>query len=96
VQVDPMRPKLKPPGTKRLKLIKCDLLLSSFTFEFNLRRYTKMYLIAHATEEGIVIDLEPIEQGSELLLNGVGRCRLTVSNPVLKTPLVSALETTIS
>ena len=38
VQVDPMKPKLKPPGTKRLKL-KCDVLLSNFAFKFNLRHY---------------------------------------------------------
>ena len=31
-------PRLKPPGTKRLKL-KCDIVLSSFAFKFNLRRY---------------------------------------------------------
>jgi hypothetical protein len=37
VQVDPMKPKLKP-GTKRLKL-KCDIMLSTFAFNFNLRRY---------------------------------------------------------
>jgi hypothetical protein len=39
VQVDPIKPKLKPPGTKRLKL-NCDEPLSSFAFKFNLRRYT--------------------------------------------------------
>ena len=33
-----MKPKLKPPGTKRLKL-KCDILLSTSAFKFNLRRY---------------------------------------------------------
>ena len=33
-----MKPMSKPPGTKRLKL-KCDELLSSFAFNFNLRRY---------------------------------------------------------
>jgi hypothetical protein len=35
-----MTPKLKLPGTKRLKL-RCDVLLSSFAFNSNLRRYTK-------------------------------------------------------
>jgi len=39
VQVDHIKPKLKAPGTKRLKL-KCYELLSSFAFTFNLRRYT--------------------------------------------------------
>ncbi len=38
VQVDPIKPTLKAPGTKRLKL-KYDKLLSSFAFDFNLRRY---------------------------------------------------------
>jgi len=34
-----MKPKLKPPGTKRLKL-KCDLRLSISGFKLKLRRYT--------------------------------------------------------
>jgi len=38
VQVDPIKPKLKPPGTKRLKL-KCDESLSNLAFNFNLRRF---------------------------------------------------------
>jgi len=33
-----MKPMLKPPGTKHLKL-KCDILLSTFAFKTNLRRY---------------------------------------------------------
>jgi hypothetical protein len=37
VKVDPMKPKLKPPGTQRLKL-KCNILLSNSAFKFNLRR----------------------------------------------------------
>ena len=40
VQVDPIKPKLKPPGTKRLKP-KYDELHSSFAFKSNLRRYSK-------------------------------------------------------
>jgi len=38
VQVDPMKPKLKPPGTEHLKL-KCEILLSTCAFKFNSRRY---------------------------------------------------------
>jgi hypothetical protein len=34
-----MKPKLKPPGTKRLKLNR-DTLLSTSAFKFNLRRYS--------------------------------------------------------
>ena len=41
MQVDPIKPKFKPPGSKRLKL-KCDVLLSNFALKFNLRRYTKV------------------------------------------------------
>jgi hypothetical protein len=37
--VEPMKPVLKAPGTKRSKL-KHDEPLSSFSFNFNLRRYT--------------------------------------------------------
>ena len=39
VQIDPMKPKLKPPGTNCLKL-ECDILLSTSAFKFYLRRYT--------------------------------------------------------
>ena len=39
VQVDPIKPKLKPSGTKRLKL-NCDVLLPISAFKFKLRRYT--------------------------------------------------------
>ena len=39
VQVDPIKPTLKPPGTERLKL-KCDSQLSTFAFKFNSRRYS--------------------------------------------------------
>jgi len=35
VQVDPIKPMLKPPGTQHLKL-KCDIVLSTFAFNFNL------------------------------------------------------------
>ena len=40
VQVDPIKPTLKAPGTKRLKL-KYDEPLSKIAFEFNLRRCSK-------------------------------------------------------
>jgi len=39
VQVDPIKPKLKTPGTNLLTL-NCDEPLSTFAFKFNLRRYT--------------------------------------------------------
>jgi len=40
VQVDPIKPTLKTPGTMRLRLIYGEL-LSSFAFKFNLCRYSK-------------------------------------------------------
>jgi len=40
VQVDPIKPTLKPPAKKPLKL-KRDELLSIFAFNFKLRRYMK-------------------------------------------------------
>jgi len=40
VPVVPMKPLLKPPGTKRLKL-DCDIPLPTVTFKFNLRRCSR-------------------------------------------------------
>ena len=39
MQVDPIKPTLKAPGSNCLKL-KCDEPLSNFAFKFNLRRHT--------------------------------------------------------
>ena len=39
VQVDPITPTLKAPGSERLKL-NCDILLPTCAFRFNFRRYT--------------------------------------------------------
>jgi hypothetical protein len=52
-----MKLKLKPPGTKRLKL-KCDILLSSFASKFILRRYNK---VASAKEMTYVTNLVGIK-----------------------------------
>ena len=40
MHVDPIKPTLKAPGTRLLKL-KCDILVSTSAFKFNLRRYNK-------------------------------------------------------
>ena len=40
MQVDPIKPTLKAPGTKRLK-VNCVVPLSNFAFNFNLRRYNQ-------------------------------------------------------
>jgi len=74
-----MKPQLKAPGTKSLKL-KRGLLLSKYAFKFNLRLYTKRKTDCCGPSRENAL---------------VGRCRLTVSKSVwsLKAPTVSALET---
>jgi hypothetical protein len=67
--VEPIKPTLKPPATKRLKL-KYDELLSSFPFNGNLRRYV----------EGGPKKITPFFI-PYAITNMVGRCRLTLSNP---------------
>jgi len=64
-----MKPKLKPPGTKRLKLT-YDKLLSNVAFKSNLRRY-----ILGLTLPGVEV---PIMSRSHSTM--VGRCSLTLSN----------------
>ena len=65
MQVKPITPQLKPPGTKRMKL-NCDALLSKFAFRINLRRYIKA-----AARTGV----------DAVLVDTVGQCRLNLSNP---------------
>ena len=81
VQVDPMTPVLKPPGTNRLKL-QYDILLSTSAFKFNLRRYCGV---------GGVMDPMAAMQHMQHL---VGRCGFTLSwtrvDPVL-TPRLASL-----
>jgi len=67
VQVGPMRPTLKAPGTKCLKL-QYDVPLSNFAFEYDLRRYSECV--------GDGISAKPYPP-----LSRVGRWRLTLSNP---------------
>jgi ankyrin repeat protein len=60
VQVDPIKPVLKAPGTKRLNP-KRDELLSNIAFGFNLRRYTEagnVASVAALVKAGAKIDLE--------------------------------------
>jgi hypothetical protein len=71
-----MKPKLKAPGTWRLKRNN-DKLLSSFAFNFNLRRYTMAYVTAPA---GFLIcrmvgrcNFEPLEAGVETKAPGSSR-----------------------
>jgi len=62
---------LKPSGNEHLKL-KCDMLLT-FAFKFNLRRYTPAP--SFDTVGWFARD-------ADTLRAMVGRCRLTLSNPL--------------
>jgi len=89
-----MKPKLKAPGTKRLKL-KCDILLSTSAFKFNLRRYPKSpaaavfrVLVAEDSRANQMaisrllraqgVDVTVVDDGSAAV---VGWCGLTLSIP---------------
>jgi hypothetical protein len=58
VQVDPIKPKLKPPGTKRLK-VKCDILRFNSAFKSNLRRYNEVASICCMLSSGNTIFYRP-------------------------------------
>jgi len=60
VQVDPIKPKLKPPGTERLKL-SFDLQLSTSAFEFNLRCCTKVVFCCTWSPDGTQIASSSVE-----------------------------------
>jgi len=67
--------------------LQCVELLSSFAFNFNLRRYVEGGGIKNATEVGVT--------AIAAVAGVVGWCRWTVSNPALKAPMISVLETII-
>jgi len=66
-----MKPKWTPPGPKRLKL-KCDILLSTSAFKFNLRLYIK------ELEDGAARDLQ---KSIKLAGAGQGSLNATQSEP---------------
>jgi hypothetical protein len=74
VQVDPMKPKFKPPGTKRLNL-NCEILLSTSAFKLNERRYIEgaVFGAVHCDGHHYVAAMRNDVK--------VRRCRLTLSNP---------------
>jgi len=75
VQVDPIKPLLKAPGTKRLKL-KHGEQLSNFAFKFNLRRYSPVQQ-QRAAESAVAL----------ALLTGPGRAvQVDPIKPTLKAP----------
>jgi len=71
-----MKPRLKAPGSKRLKL-KYDILLSSFAFKCNMCRY-----IMEGAERGhVAVEAADASAAAFVEALPVGRCRLTLSNP---------------
>ena len=87
MQVEPIKTKLKAPGTMCLK-INNGKLLSSFAFKSHLRRSTSGAVVTVSNT------VEPVLAQAEIdvLLAEVGRCRLTVSNAVLTVPMVFAIN----
>jgi hypothetical protein len=75
VQVDPIKPTLKAPGSERSKL-KRDVLLSTSAFKFSLRRYNE-------EKDGVINSVRDEIAKKGLPDSKVGRCILTLSNPLL-------------
>ena len=73
MQVDLIKPTLKSPVTKRLKLMYYKLLsiIFNFAFKFNLRRYTPVPQHLLDMLNAVLAESDPL----------VRRCRLTLSNP---------------
>jgi hypothetical protein len=65
-----MKPKLKPPGTKGLEL-KCDILLSTSAFKFNLRRYSTEILHAKAAAAASVTAAAAVEEANRRAAEGL-------------------------
>ena len=72
MQLDPMKSKLKAPGTKRLKL-NCDELLSTFALKFNLCRCNEVSRELYVIASGVV------ELTVEDAVNGTGAALLHFS-----------------
>ena len=65
MQVDPSKPTLKAPGTKRLKL-RDDDPLSCFGFNFILRRYTKVPVVHGMDEAEMVLRMGSLASADQL------------------------------
>ena len=62
MQVDPINPMLKAPGTHLLTL-KYDEMLSSFAFKFNLRRYNQVPEMHRVPLTEIVLQIKKLGVG---------------------------------
>ena len=73
MQVDPIKPTMKAPGTKRLKL-EYDETLSDFAFKFKLCRYMKVSQakMEQLTSESLKIHDDAVVLCKELLCDAAG------------------------
>jgi hypothetical protein len=78
-----MKPKLKPPRSKRLKL-RCVVPLLNFAFKLDLRRYNKgmftaaMHYFSLDRRPPCAVDFTSAPPPGSLSSNLVGRCRLNL------------------
>jgi len=72
VQDDSIKPMLKPSGTKHLQL-EYDILLSTFAFKFNLRRYTLVPRGTHPMDHSVAEEAAAVLQFVAEQLAGWGR-----------------------
>jgi hypothetical protein len=77
--------------------LKCDVPLSNVAFKFNLRRYNAVIFFVAAPPLFPIAAFYAILTYvvDKIVLLKVGRCRLPASKPVLKAPMVSALDAII-
>jgi hypothetical protein len=73
VQVDPMKPTLKAPGSMHLNL-RYEEPLSNFAFKFNLRRYTA---VSVSNDLVTLYSLRTIRPGGELTVSVIHQTRYT-------------------
>jgi len=76
VQVEPIKPTLKAPGSKCLKL-PYDELLSSFAFKFDLRRYNEAPCPGCEKNMRELYCAQAVPACGAFQTHLVGRCRLT-------------------
>jgi hypothetical protein len=75
-----MEPELKPPGTKCLK-IKYDEPLSTFAFNFSLRRHTQVGTATGEEDAAVALVGSLRARLRAVAAAVVGWCRVTLSNP---------------
>jgi len=83
VRVDPIKPTLKPNGTKRLKL-EYDGPVSKFAYNFKLRRYSSGF--GHITPAGSVIGHTMADLLSKVSLPDVDMPRHSYATSYVYTP----------